>query len=483
MIERSVEIELIGSDGVPIAMDSKPRVFEWFIVPEGEVTVEHRSPGRVRLRLTSEKGIGRRGSYGEELPDLPIGSLPIATLNPNTGLLETVFIKIPPPSPLGDADIDEMWSALKALPAPARRWVRRRALWTESAPQRRPSDFDLFVASLPDLVEFGHHLLSRWPQRESVDTYWRSIELAGGREDSRATLRSAGRLPTRRGALGQIPVKTIRTRADTVPWQLTSVAILAGEVARRVRLEAGAGHEHLVRPLEGVAERSRSSRRVLDPPASSWPASLRMFHNAALDVLAAMTADGHGADRAPLCHLWLLYEAWVSTRVLEHVTSLKGRQPDEQPTLIRTHRGGAAWRASWLGSNEVVEVWGQLDIGARPQTLCDDPNFTIRSLTSVLIPDVLVASRSSEGYRVSVVDAKFRTGAMEAEDAATSASKYHWGLRPELSGNPLGISHVLLATTGEPCKLFDPVMSRITVSTLLPSAGAPAGVIGAATVL
>ncbi len=476
MIAPAVEVVLVGSDGHVVALSPRPHVYDWFLVPQGEVTVQRRTATAVWLRLTSDRGVGRRGKHGEELPDLPVGDLPIATLNPNTGELEVVSISLPPPLPLASDDVDAMWAALNALPPASRRWVRRRALWDDAALQARWSDFELFVASLPDLLALARHLVTRWPQREHQETYWRPVELAGGREDGLATLRRPGSGTGLRTARGLIPERSLRRRGGTSPWELGAVALLAAEIARRVRLEAGAPAPSVLAPLDAVASVARPRSRHTDPPPSAWPPALRGFHDAALDVLATVIAAGHGEQRAPLCHLWALYEGWVSSQVVEAVTRCKGRPPDVAPRLHRIHRGGAAWLARWQDDLEVVDVWCQLDIGSQDEPLCDDPAFTVRSVTSTLIPDALVAIRRSDEERIVVIDAKFRSDRLDRDDAATAASKYHWGLRPARNGRPVRVSEVVLVTSGTPLQPYDPAISRISVQRAIPHLAASPGI-------
>jgi len=468
LITPAVEVELVGADGGVVPITPRPRLFDWFLVPQGEVTVERRTATSVRLALTSERGIGRQGKHGEELPDVPVGSLPIATFNPNTGALETVSIPLPAPDPATDADIDVMWAAHAALPSATRRWVRRRALWNNVAAETRWSDLELFVPSLPELVGIARHLLTRWPQAEDQEVYWRDVELPGGHEDAVASLRRAGNIGGLRTPKGLIPERSLRRRGSGTPWELAAVAVIAAEVARRLRLEAGPGNSLLLAPLDEVAAVARPRTRRPDPPPSSWPPPLRHFYDTALDVLAASAAAAQGHGTAPLCHLWMLYEGWVASEVLAAVQQSKGRPPDLGPKLHRVHRGGAAWFARWRDADEVVDVWGQLDIGRTPESLCDDTGFTVRSVTSTLIPDSLVAIRRADASRVIAVDAKFRTDRLDPDDAAATGSKYHWGLRPVRNGTPVDLVKVLLVTSGTPIQPYDLAASRIEVHHALP---------------
>lgn len=468
MIAPAVEVELVGPDGNLVPVSPTPRVYDSFLVPQGEVTVERRTATAVRLVLTSDRGVGRTGTHGEELPDVPVGALPIATLNPNSGALEIVSIPLPPPPPITGGDVEAMWHALGSLPTATRRWVRRRALWENATLQTRWSEFELFVASLPELVAIAKHLITRWPQQEDHDTAWRPVELAGGREDVVATIRRLGPQGGTRTPQGLIPERSVRRRGSTRPWELAAVSLMAAEVSRRVRGEAHTADRSVLAPLDAVAAAARPRTRQRDPAPSSWPAPLRGFHDAALDVLAAVTAASHGKREAPLCHLWTLYEAWVSAQAVEAVALYKGRPPDLGPQLHRVHRGGAAWLARWHDDADVIDVWGQLDIGRKDEPLCGDPAFTIRSVTSTLIPDALVAVRRAHQQRIVAIDAKFRSDRLDPDDAATGASKYHWGLRPARNGQPIGLAEVVLATSGRAVQPYDPGASRITVQRAIP---------------
>jgi hypothetical protein len=473
LIKPSVEVVLVGGDGEIFPISPRPHVYDWFLVPQGEVTVDRRTATGVWLRLTSDRGIGRTGRHGEELPDVPVGDLPIATLNPNTGELELVSISLPPPPPLTSGDVDAMWGALSSLPSASRRWVRRRALWEDAALQTRWSEFELFVASLPDLLAIARHLVTRWPQREHRETYWRPVELAGGREDGLATLRRLGQRSGVCTSQGPLPERSLRRRGSTVPWELAAVALLAAEVSRRVQLEADSSGPTVMAPLDAVASVARPRVRRSDPSPSSWPPALRGFHDAALDVLATVIAASHGEQRAPLCHLWALYEGWVSSQVVQAVAYHKGRPPDVEPQVQRIHRGGAAWVARWRDDVEVIDVWGQLNIESSGEPLCDDPAFTVRSVTSTLIPDALVAIRRAHEERIVVIDAKFRSDRLDRDDAATGASKYHWGLRAAQNGHPVKLSEVVLVTSGKAIQPYDPTASRISVQRAVPHLTAP----------
>ena len=109
-----------------------------------------------------------------------------------------------------------------------------------------------------------------------------------------------------------------------------------------------------------------------------------------------------------------------------------------------------------------------MDVSGVEQQLCNDPDLTIRSVTSTLIPDVLVAVRRANESRLVIVDAKMRTNQLDPNDAAAAASKYHWGLRARRFGQPIGINEVILATSGTTTPVFDPTAARINVHRVVP---------------
>ena len=83
---------------------------------------------------------------------------------------------------------------------------------------------------------------------------------------------------------------------------------------------------------------------------------------------------------------------------------------------------------------------------------------TIRSVSSKLIPDGLVAIKTATQRTVYVIDAKHRSArVMDPGDITGSASKYEAGLRVrDPAGVEKRIEHALMVTSAQPGSLFEP---------------------------
>jgi hypothetical protein len=471
LIQPSVNVTLVDQDGLELALPEPRRLYEWYVIPTQEVEVLEARPGSVKLGLIGDRGPGRTGPSGVELPDVPVGSLPIVTLNPNTGNIEIVPLSLPVPEPFDQVGIDEMWRSVVDLPEAVRSGVRRRALWEGVTADREYSDFELSVPSLPKVFELSKSLLHRWPQRESSENYWRPIEIAGGREDAHGTIRRLDRAGA--VAIGNrvMPRRSLRRRASTEDWQLPSLAAVVTELVRRIKAEPGladaSGAGTLL--LEEVAALSSSRATGSEPLPSSWPWGLRTLYDLALEALAFSTPAGVGPTMAPLCHLWRLYEAWVSTQVINWVAGIRGRSPDIGPGVAAP---GNAWKAMWRDDNVVTEVWGQLQVSGNPIELGDDPTLSIRSVTSQLVPDILVVVATPQSATLIAFDAK-RTSSLRLlpDEATTTASKYHWGLRATHANADVYLDKVVLVTCASPPTFFDNAKARTISVRARPVAG------------
>ena len=192
---------------------------------------------------------------------------------------------------------------------------------------------------------------------------------------------------------------------------------------------------------------------------------------------------------APLCRFWELYEAWVLRTLVLEISAHLGAEPSQPPSLLGwADRGGPAprptWWANWVTPKREIDLWAQIRISASGPTIFRPPGFgsvptaplpDAVSVTSDLIPDAIVRSRSSRRLAMtSVVDAKQRTGTgMLASDAGAAGSKYLWGLRrPRARGAPAPDAVVLLTPLNAPA-MHDPSEARISVFSAYPSRDFP----------
>ena len=456
-----VRVRLYDPAGTTVTAEATVR--RPYLMPLGIVEVLSESEDTVSLRLRPERGIARVDEDGEPLPDVPVGAIPILTRNTTTGEFTVVELVLPPPPAFPPGGVDEMWQAVCALPSPVPASIRHQGLWAAEAAGKW-SEEDVFVASLPWLLAEARHLVHRWPQREALETYWRSVELPGGREDVMRTLR-APHVPVAVLAGRAVPTRSLRWRASTEPWTVEAVEVLAREVGRRVReiRTAEAGLDEMLAPLAGVEALARRRDRRTDPPPSSWPWPLRRFHDAALDVLLDVSAAGAGSERAPLCHLWRLYEGWVSHELFAFLGADLGA-PAVEPTFSGFNSvGGATWWSRWRGDGTVVDLWSQPEIDDRGFVPCDDPGLAVISVSSSLIPDALVAVRRHGDLTLIVFDAK-HTGErqMTPGEVTRAVSKYLWGIRAAADPSaPGALRRVVLVSSGSPGYVFDAGRARI----------------------
>ena len=94
----------------------------------------------------------------------------------------------------------------------------------------------------------------------------------------------------------------------------------------------------------------------------------------------------------------------------------------------------------------------------------------LRSNTSTLIPDVSIFLVTPEDMTFVVVDAKRRSSAMRADDAAEAASKYVWGCGRDPGANEprIDVEQVIITTTSGAPLMFSE-HSRITTTSVTPA--------------
>lgn len=406
--------------------------------------------------------------------DVLAGSVPLLHLQADG--LGVAYLDVPPPSPLTLSDLREMWDVVADLnlPTPSALPAQGRLL---------PGAVTPAATLLPEALDRAHaaarQLVAVWPLQEDESRIWRALELPGGREDLAGTDRRAARLPAQIDLRGRsLPIRSLRrVRRDRL-WtshELNRTAnVLAELTAELVQGAEQRARAALLQPFYRVAELARSPVPTLDPPLSTWPVSalgcLREFR-AALALVDA-TRSPEGAMRAPLCHLWRLYESWIAATCFKIL--------DSDSRLTRTHDpdivDGAQWFASWSSAEGFrVILFTQPEIGQNLQDFSGILPEGLRSTSSGLRPDVLICVVTPEERTgILVLDAKRRSAlSMDSRDAAEAASKYVWGIRVggSASDPDAGSAHVtavLLATTAVPPLMYS-AQARITVIQVLPN--------------
>ena len=151
---------------------------------------------------------------------------------------------------------------------------------------------------------------------------------------------------------------------------------------------------------------------------------------------------------------------------------------------LKTGPARCRWHGRWVLADSVITVLAQPIVGAEPSDFDGLLPAPIHSVTSDLIPDVLVCvQRSGHDPVVVAVDAKKRSSlsAMQPEEVAEAGSKYLWGLRD--SEDHEAINLVLIASSAHPQQMHKIDSSRIRPLEVRPDfsdefQGLLAGVIG-----
>lgn len=416
--------------------------------PEVEIA-ERGNPLVLRLRPAPRSMSGE--DEGGVIDRVTVGSLPVVTQDLSTQELSVVYLDLPPPRGFDTPGISEMWNALSVLPPSARAAVRRAALW-DSGARLHYSDLAVHLPTLPDLLAESVHLLHNWPQKESVAYLWHPLGLPGGVEQVGRTLRSLHRVECAQLGDRVVPSKTVRRRGDSEPWKLHAVSSLAQSVKRRIAEHdevTGTGIPKLLAPLDAVVERAQPSHPVADVSPSSWPAPLRSWHQKGRQVLAEAEADRRLDGRAPLCQFHDLFEAWVTVKVMEQISTRFGEpviknQPDGNSLL-----GKPTFFSRWTTEQGPIEVWAQKCIEAPIATVL---GREIRSVTSTLAPDLLVATPNG----LVAIDAKYTSKTrVPIGTVSATGSKYMWGLRdgPDAEAGP-ALDAVHVVTNAQPAQTF-----------------------------
>lgn len=422
----------ISADGRPVAF---PR----------SIRVRSERDGCIEVEPVSE-GIGTDG------PDILVGELPIPFMS--NGRIAISWLALPPPPPLKLGDVSVMWSRIASLgyPLPAGNPAQGLHAAAAAGHGQWPSPG---LEVLPHAHATAVRILGSWPSVECTTSIWRPIDVPGGREDERATEKVAGRWPATRRADGTfVPSRTGRVMPTRVPWRSSSLSRVAATVVQALEdlaLETGWDISSR-RTFDLLARRARPPVDATDPPVSTWPQpaadALRAMHVLLADLQAAQS----GPRRAPLSYLWKLYEAWVAAELGNALAALPGVVTDVPPQP----GAGCDWHARYtLGTAEFVIV-SQARLAGVPHSCPPLEAVGLRSVTSVLLPDILVASRTppDSAWTVIVFDAKHRAAghSMDPGRVAEAGSKYLWGVRRD--PDVRGVDRVVIVSTEGAGEMF-----------------------------
>lgn len=390
---------------------------------------------------------------GTEGPDVLVGDLPLPVYEGHRMIVD--WMSLPPPLPLRMGDISTMWGRIAELGYPLPNMNIAQGLHSAAAASVTDSP-SIGLELLPKAHAAAMSLLTQWPVVESSTSVWRPIDVPGGREDERLTDRLAGRWSAvRRADERLLPGRTARTVPSEASWSSSSLS--AAALRARHALD-DLGHETgfevpARRTFDLLARQAWPLRAVADPPLSSWPPVAADTIYMLRALLASLDAAVAGPRRAPLSYVWRLYEAWVAAELGHLLASIPGIT-----TAIPPKSGpGCDWYARYeLGRSEFI-VAAQARVAATPQSCPPIEDADLHSITSVLRPDLLIASRLAPGesWQVIVFDAKHRIAGqtMDASAVAEAGSKYLWGIRRE--SLDCGVNRVVIVSTEDTGAMFD----------------------------
>jgi hypothetical protein len=402
---------------------------------------------------TQDRRIGE-----SEAPDVLVGSIPLIHLDNNGIHPVLTYLDIPPPSPFHVRDIEAMWQKIRLSGCPIPRSV---TLQGQYAPGRAHT---IHINQITvDYLDYAHQqcrqLLSRWPTIETQEVVLRNIELRGGREDFLMTERRLGSLPILMTQKGRhIPQRTFRRRAKDASWHSQLLREAASAVHDTVRSRINeqltlTEVDKIVAPFASVARLATPSLTLVDPPLSTWPLNARRCYESLLATMAALKVEDNGKIPAPLCHLWRLYEAWIAVLCLEAVIHFLGfLPPDDSSRFVK----GCEWITQWrLHNGCAVVLLAQPHISKNGLGSSLQSIVPIKSITSDLVPDVLLAITSDYEIQLLIVDAKKRSQltSMDPREVAETASKYLWGIRSLEQSEIFPVRSTIIASTMQPGKM------------------------------
>lgn len=441
-----------GNRDVSISASGRPVAFP------PSVRVRRQTNDYIEIEPIAQ-GIGTDG------PDVLVGELPIPF--EIGGRISLAWLALPPPPPLEPSDVSTMWSRIQDVGFPLPSGNAAQGLHSAAAAgvDYSPSPG---LELLPHAYAAAVGLIGAWPSVESSTSVWRPVDVPGGREDERVTERFAGRWPAvRRSNDILVPGRTARVVPSKAVWSSSSLSGTAVKVHRALKaLGKTTGWDvPSRRTFDLVARRAWPPSQVADPPLSSWPQPAADALRAMRALLATLESAASGPRRAPLSYLWRLYEAWVAAELGHAVSAIPGVVAVTPPQPGK----GCDWHARYkLGAGEFV-VAAQARLAGAPTSCPPLVNLGLQSVTSVLIPDLLVAWRASteSEWETIIFDAKDRVAGqpMDAGAVAEAGSKYLWGLRRHAGQR--GVNRVVVVSTEDAGSMFS-VGSLIDSVRMLP---------------
>lgn len=428
-----------GNRDVSISAEGRP------VALPPSVRVRRQTNGYIEVEPISQ-GIGSDG------PDVLVGELPIPfEVGGRVGL---AWLALPPPSPLEQRDVSTMWSRIQDLRYPLPSGNAAQGLHSAAAAGGgdAPSPG---LEILPHAHAAAVGLVAEWPSVESSTSVWRPVDVPGGREDERVTERFAARWPAVRRANDiLVPGRTARIVPSKVSWSSSGLSGTAVKVHRALdALGRTTGWDVPPRrTFDLLARRAWPASPVADPPLSSWPQAAADALRAMRALLATLESAASGPRRAPLSYLWRLYEAWVAAELGHALSAIPGVIAVAPPEPGK----GCDWHARYqLGAGEFI-VAAQPRLAGAPTSCPPLVDVGLKSVTSVLIPDLLVAWRATteSEWTTTIFDAKHRvTGKpMDAGAVAEAGSKYLWGLRR--TPDKRGVNRVVIVSPEDAGSMF-----------------------------
>ena len=288
-------------------------------------------------------------SEENDAPDILVGSIPLIHFADDGVTPALTYLRIPPPAPFKDGDIEVMWDKIRSSGCPTPRSVASQGRYAPGSAQT--VNFRQITA---EFLNYAHqqcrHLLSRWPINETSELIKRNIELGGGREDFPLTERNIGLAPiisTQENR--RIPQQTFRRRSNDTRWKSNLLRNAASTVIKNIRSRTtvqipSTEVDMFLAPFAAVAKLATTRQAAIDPPVSSWPFEARLCYESLLAAMAALMIDDQGTVPAPLSYLWRLYEAWISAVCLEAVMRRIGNPPMQGNPVPAE---GCEWMARW----------------------------------------------------------------------------------------------------------------------------------------